>query len=212
MKLHEIQHTLAELTKEYYAIGRTLDFEEWLTAQVMQLKKEAKKWEDANAKIEEKLRDEFEQKLNEATHADASEITSLRKDLVAMTLEREEFDEANKKQAGHIRCLKEIIDSLKIQYDAELEAVKTRTRWNEEEAKGWKEKWESAILEGDLLRTKNEELQEQVIEFGSMAEVDLEYQRLVSIATKIFRGSRKYELQAILSGSEFEELKNLLGA
>lgn len=43
MKLHEIQHTLADLTKEYYAIGRTLDFEEWLTAQVMQLKKERDK-------------------------------------------------------------------------------------------------------------------------------------------------------------------------
>lgn len=40
MKIHEIQHTLAELTKEYYAIGRTLDFEEWLTAQCMQLQKE----------------------------------------------------------------------------------------------------------------------------------------------------------------------------
>jgi hypothetical protein len=57
-------------------------------------------WEDAHAKLEEKLRiqydaefeafkvsfenrirDEYEQKLNEAAHADASEITSLRKEL-----------------------------------------------------------------------------------------------------------------------------------
>lgn len=43
----------------------------------------------------------------------AKKIVDLREELVAMTLERDEFDEENKKQAGHIRLLKEIIESMK---------------------------------------------------------------------------------------------------
>jgi|SRR5688572_5340849 len=91
----------------------------------------AKFWEDAHAHLEEKLRieygaeleafkivaeericDEFEQKLNEATHADASEITSLRKELDKATLERDswygsfkELSRSHIEQASHIREL-----------------------------------------------------------------------------------------------------------
>lgn len=42
MKLTEIQTHLEDLKKEYYAIDRTLDFDEWLTAQCIQLSKEFK--------------------------------------------------------------------------------------------------------------------------------------------------------------------------
>lgn len=55
--------------------------------------------------------------------------------LVAMTLERDEFDEANKNLVAQCRYM-----------TAEMT--------------GWKERWESAVIDGDLLRTKNEELQE----------------------------------------------------
>ena len=203
-------------------------------------------WEDAHAKLEEKLRiqydaeleafktsfenrirDEYEQKLNEAAHADASEITSLRKlqsvlktrlekaerdindlrnydleqqtialkeesegwhknwlaataavdelqnqitsyeidriNLVAMTLERDEFDEANKNLVAQCKYM-----------TAEM--------------RGWKERWESAILEGDLLRTKNEELQERIIECeGDYQDIcDLAGQLALPNSTSIF--------------------------
>jgi hypothetical protein len=108
MSVKEVQHKLADLRSEYRAIlesdgkniARSMDLEEWLTYRIMQIIDNAKFWEDAHAKLEEKLRiqydaefeafkvsfenrirDEYEQKLNEAAHADASEITSLRKEL-----------------------------------------------------------------------------------------------------------------------------------
>jgi predicted RNase H-like nuclease (RuvC/YqgF family) len=71
-----------------------------LKVQIRDEQMQSKFWEDNHAKLEEKLRtqydaefeafkvsfenrirDEYEQKLNEAAHADASEITSLRKEL-----------------------------------------------------------------------------------------------------------------------------------
>jgi hypothetical protein len=46
---------------------------------------------ETKVSFENRIRDEYEQKLNEATHADASEITSLRKELDKATLERDSW-------------------------------------------------------------------------------------------------------------------------
>jgi hypothetical protein len=111
MKRVEIISHMRDLHNEYSSFtNRDLDFDEWLTSQCFELAETAKLWEDAHAKLEEKLRieygaeleafkivaeerirDEYEQKLNEATHADASEITSLRKELDKATLERDSW-------------------------------------------------------------------------------------------------------------------------
>jgi chromosome segregation ATPase len=113
----------------------------------------ARNWEDAHAMLEEKLRiqydaefeafktsfenrirDEYEQKLNEAAHADASEITSLRKEL-------EEYKISLGKMTN-----------LMIDRDEQIERLRTRyndmeTRWMAAQAK-YSNKLESDINDG----------------------------------------------------------------
>ena len=104
---------------------------------------------------------------------------------------------------AHFLCDK--IEKIKIQYDAELEAVKTRTRWNEEEAKGWKEKWEYAVIDGDLLRTKNEELQERVIEAES------DYQDICELASELCLPMERQWLIDQVGRENWERFKNHIG-
>jgi chromosome segregation ATPase len=76
------------------------DFEDWMIVKIWQLRQQCQFWEDAHARLEERLRieygaeleafkvsfstrtqNEFEEKINEAAHISASEITSLHKEL-----------------------------------------------------------------------------------------------------------------------------------
>jgi predicted RNase H-like nuclease (RuvC/YqgF family) len=106
----DLDLNLVKAMEEYK--NQFIDFDGPL-AGVDHYQKLARNWEDAHAKLEEKLRmqydaefeafkvsfeqrtrNDFEQQLNEAIHADASEITELRKDVEARdrTIDRLEND------------------------------------------------------------------------------------------------------------------------
>jgi cell fate (sporulation/competence/biofilm development) regulator YlbF (YheA/YmcA/DUF963 family) len=144
-----------ELAKEWGAdeTQPERDFEDWMIVKISELRRELAFWESAHAKLEEKLRiqydaefeafkvsfenrirDEYEQKLNEAAHADASEITSLRKEL-------EEYKISLGKMTN-----------LMIDRDEQIERLRTRyndmeTRWMAAQAK-YSNKLESDINDG----------------------------------------------------------------
>lgn len=97
------------------------------------------------------------------------------------------------------------LERIKIQYDAELEAVKTRTRWNEEEAKEWKARWESAVIDGDLLRTKNEELQERV------EEAESDYQDFCELTKEVWLMTEPGFFANIFELDDYNRFKNHIG-
>lgn len=69
----------------------------------------------------------------------------------------------------------------------------------------YKERYESAILEGDLLRTKNEELEERIIECEG------DYQDICELAGRIcIPTQRKWLIEQIGEG-EWERFKNHIG-
>jgi hypothetical protein len=69
----------------------------------------------------------------------------------------------------------------------------------------YKERYESAILEGDLLRTKNEELQERIIECEG------DYQDICELAGQLALPIERESLMDAVGRENYERFKNHIG-
>jgi hypothetical protein len=68
-----------------------------------------------------------------------------------------------------------------------------------------KERYESAILEGDLLRTKNEELQEGLIEYQN------DYQDICELAGQLALPIERESLMEAVGRENYDRFKNHIG-
>lgn len=120
-----------------------------------------------------------------------------RTNLVAMTLERDEFDEANKKQALALKLVSHRADEL------ERDLKEYTTLYRE-----YKDRYDYAVIDGTDLRQKLEQQEDR------FDQLDGEYQDLVRICTALYRTDKEAIREMInesLGGDNHEKFKNHLG-
>lgn len=109
MTLPEITHALNDLRKTYADIPRTLTFPQWMTSQLLELMGDRDRFHTEVKRLKNEILKAADQEdsINDTAHADASEITSLRRDLNEYTTLYREYKDRYEFTLGRANALEE---------------------------------------------------------------------------------------------------------